>query len=114
MALFFAPVATIVLGSVARNEEGIASGATNAMRELGGVFGVAVLASVFASHGGYTSGAAFVDGLRPAVAVGAAGVFLAAIVLLFVPRRRVTVVEQAGPVDVAAPAESPALVAAGA
>src|SRR4051812_25396286 len=88
MALFFAPVATIVLGSVRRSEEGIASGATNALRELGGVFGVAVLASVFSRHGGYTSGSAFVDGLRPAVAVGAAGVALAAVALLAVHRRR--------------------------
>ena len=88
MAMFFAPVATMVLGSVRRDEEGIASGATNALRELGGVFGVAVLASVFAAHGGYASGTAFVDGLRPAVAVGAAGVFLAALALLAVPRRR--------------------------
>jgi hypothetical protein len=87
MAMFFAPVATMVLGTVSRAEEGIASGATNALRELGGVFGIAVLASVFASRGGYGSGQAFVDGLRPAVAVGAAGVFLAALALLAVPRR---------------------------
>jgi EmrB/QacA subfamily drug resistance transporter len=88
MAMFFAPVATMVLGTVDRSEEGIASGATNALRELGGVFGVAVLASVFASHGGYTDGQAFVDGLRPAVAVGAAGVFLAALAIAAVPGRR--------------------------
>ena len=88
MALFFAPVATIVLGAVRRDEEGIASGATNALRELGGVFGVAVLASVFAAHGGYLSGTAFVHGLRPAVTVGAAAVALAALALLAVPRRR--------------------------
>jgi EmrB/QacA subfamily drug resistance transporter len=86
MAMFFAPVATMVLGTVRRSEEGIASGATNALRELGGVFGVAILAAVFAAHGGYRSGQAFVDGLRPAVAVGAAGVALAALALLFVPR----------------------------
>jgi EmrB/QacA subfamily drug resistance transporter len=91
MAMFFAPVATMVLGTVRREEEGIASGATNALRELGGVFGVAVLASVFSAHGGYTSGLDFVDGLRPAVAVGAAGVFLAAIALFAVPRRTTTV-----------------------
>ena len=36
-----------------RKEEGQASGANNAIRELGGVFGVAVLASVFARYGGY-------------------------------------------------------------
>src|SRR4051794_13917693 len=87
MAMFFAPVATMVLASVRREEEGIASGATNALRELGGVFGVAVLASVFAAHGGYATGQAFVDGLRPAVAVGAAGVALAALAIALVPRR---------------------------
>jgi EmrB/QacA subfamily drug resistance transporter len=94
MAMFFAPVATMVLGTVRRDEEGIASGTTNALRELGGVFGVAVLASVFAHHGGYQSGQAFVDGLRPAVAVGAAGVGLAALVLLAVPRRPHAVAEE--------------------
>ena len=87
MAMFFAPVATMVLGTVRREEEGIASGTTNALRELGGVFGVAVLAAVFSRNGGYTSGKAFVDGLRPAVGVGAAGVGLAALALLAVPRR---------------------------
>jgi len=103
MALFFAPVATIVLGTVARSEEGIASGATNALRELGGVLGVAVLAAVFSRHGGYTSGQAFVDGLRPAVAVGAAGVAAAAIALLAVPKRQPAVAtELLEPVPVAA------------
>jgi EmrB/QacA subfamily drug resistance transporter len=87
MSLFFAPVANLVLATVRRDEEGIASGATNALRELGGVFGVAVLASVFASRGGYVSGQAFVDGLRPAVLVGAIAVGLAAVTVLAVPRR---------------------------
>src|SRR6478752_6154958 len=67
MALFFAPVANVVLSAVRREEEGQASGAANAIRELGGVFGVAVLASIFAHYGGYLSGQDFVDGLRPAV-----------------------------------------------
>jgi EmrB/QacA subfamily drug resistance transporter len=105
MALFFAPVATMVLGTVARSEEGIASGATNALRELGGVFGVAVLAAVFSRNGGYANGQAFVDGLRPAVAVGAAGVGLAAIALLAVPRGRPVPLTEAGlpePVAIAA------------
>ena len=57
MALFFAPVANVVLSSVRPEEEGQASGANNAIRELGGVFGVAVLASIFAHYGGYGSGA---------------------------------------------------------
>ena len=56
MALFFAPVANLVLSSVRPEQEGQASGANNAIRELGGVFGVAVLAAVFAHYGGYRSG----------------------------------------------------------
>ena len=51
---------------------GQASGATNAIRELGGVLGIAVLATVFTSHGSYLSPQQFVDGLRPAMWVGVA------------------------------------------
>jgi hypothetical protein len=45
------------------------------LRELGGVFGVAVLASVFARHGVYGSQQTFVDGFTQAlwVAVGFSG-----------------------------------------
>src|SRR5437667_1921434 len=71
MALFFAPVANVVLSSVRPEEEGQASGANHAIRELGGVFGVAVLASVFSHYGGYGTGTSFVNGLTPAVWVGA-------------------------------------------
>ena len=53
MGLFFAPAANVVLSAVRREEEGKASGASNAIREVGGVFGVAVLASVFSRQGGY-------------------------------------------------------------
>jgi len=88
MALFFAPVANVVLGSVRPREEGQASGANNAIRELGGVFGVAVLASVFSSYGGYGTGASFVAGLTPAVWVGAAVVAVAALAALTIPVRR--------------------------
>jgi EmrB/QacA subfamily drug resistance transporter len=88
MGLFFAPVANVVLSAVRPEEEGKASGTNNAIRELGGVFGVAVLASIFASYGGYESGTAFVDGLLPAVWVGAAVVLLGALVALLVPGRR--------------------------
>jgi EmrB/QacA subfamily drug resistance transporter len=87
MALFFAPVANVVLSAVGPREEGQASGANNAIRELGGVFGVAVLASVFSSYGGYESGQAFVDGLVPAIWVGAVVVALGAVAALFIPRK---------------------------
>ncbi len=55
MALVFAPSANAVLSSVRPQEAGQASGATNVTRELGGVIGVAVLASVFSAHGSYIS-----------------------------------------------------------
>jgi EmrB/QacA subfamily drug resistance transporter len=90
MSLFFAPVANVVLGSVRRDQEGIASGANNAIRELGGVFGIAVLGAVFSARGGYTSGASFVAGLAPAVWVGAAAVAVAAAAALALPRLRKT------------------------
>jgi len=88
MSLFFAPIANVVLSSVRREEEGIASGANNAIRELGGVFGVAVLGAVFSARGGYTSGTAFVAGLTPAVWVGAVVVAVAAAAALALPRLR--------------------------
>ena len=88
MALFFAPVANVVLSAVRPHEEGQASGANNAIRELGGVFGVAVLAAVFSSYGGYESGTAFVAGLAPAVWAGAAVVAIGAVAALLIPRRK--------------------------
>jgi MFS family permease len=88
MGMFFAPVANIVLTAVGARDEGKASGASNAIREVGGVFGVAVLASVFASYGGYESGQAFVDGLEPALWIGAVVVALGALAALFIPRKQ--------------------------
>ena len=101
MSLFFAPVANVVLSSVRRDQEGIASGANNAIGELGGVFGIAVLGAVFSAHGSYASGAAFVSGLAPAVWVGGAAVAVAAAAVLFLPKGR-------NAAQVSAAAEAPA------
>ena len=87
MAHFFAPVANIVLSAVRPEEEGQASGANNALRELGGVFGVAVLASIFTSYGGYGSGQHFVAGMKPAVFVGAAVVAVGALLALAIGKQ---------------------------
>ena len=87
MALFFAPVANVVLSAVRPSEEGKASGANNTIRELGGVFGVAVLAAVFSHVGGYQSGQAFSDGMNTAVLVGAAVVGLGALAAFAMPSR---------------------------
>jgi EmrB/QacA subfamily drug resistance transporter len=88
MAMFFAPVANVVLSSVRPEEEGQASGANNAIREVGGVFGVAVLATVFSQYGGYESPQTFVDGLSPAIWVGAIVVGVGAVISLAIPRIR--------------------------
>jgi EmrB/QacA subfamily drug resistance transporter len=88
MALFFAPVANVVLSAVRRHEEGQASGANNAIRELGGVFGVAVLAAIFSHVGGYESAQAFSDGMNTAVLVGAALVAVGAVAAFAIPERR--------------------------
>jgi EmrB/QacA subfamily drug resistance transporter len=60
-----------VVGSVADGDLGKAAGANSMMRELGGVFGIAVLVAVFASAGSFASPEAFLDGFAPAIAVGA-------------------------------------------
>jgi EmrB/QacA subfamily drug resistance transporter len=88
MAMFFAPVANVVLSAVRPQEEGKASGTNNAIREVGGVLGVAVLASIFARYGGYESPAIFTDGLVVATWVGAAVVGVGAIVALLIPRKQ--------------------------
>ena len=88
MALYFAPAANLVMSSVRPSEQGIASGANNALREVGGALGVAVMASIFAAQGGYGSARQFVDGLEPALWVGAGMVALGAVASLFIPGRK--------------------------
>jgi len=85
MALVFAPSANAVLSSVLPQQAGQASGANNAIREVGGVLGVAVLASVFTGSGGYGSPQAFVNGLLPAMWVGVGVLAAGALVALVFP-----------------------------
>ncbi|WEH40466.1 MFS transporter [Streptomyces sp. NBC_01218] len=88
MGLYFGPSGNVVMGSVRREEEGIASGANNAIRELGGVFGVAVLAAVFAGQGGYDTKAHYVHGLHAALWVGFVFVALGAVTAMLLPKDR--------------------------
>jgi glycerol-3-phosphate acyltransferase PlsY len=85
MALVFAPSASAILNSVRVDQAGQASGATNAIRELGGTFGIAVLATVFSGAGAYTTPQAFVDGLVPALWVGVAVLTFGALVAAVFP-----------------------------
>jgi EmrB/QacA subfamily drug resistance transporter len=82
------PAASSVVGSVAHEEVGKAAGANSMLRELGGVFGIAILVTVFAGAGGYTSAAAFSDGFAPAIGVSALLSLLAAVAGMGLPGRR--------------------------
>jgi EmrB/QacA subfamily drug resistance transporter len=82
MALVFAPSASAVLVSVRSHQTGQASGVNNAIREVGGVLGVAVLSSVFAHNGSFVSPQDLLDGTVPAVLVGAGVTFFGAVVAL--------------------------------
>ena len=77
-----------VVGSVAHEDLGKAAGANSMMRELGGVFGVAVGVAVFAGAGSFASPDAFLDGFAPAIAVVAALSLAGALVALALPGRR--------------------------
>jgi EmrB/QacA subfamily drug resistance transporter len=79
----FPTVANAIMGSVPIHEAGVASGTNSAIRELGGVVGVAILASVFVHSGGYANPHAFVHGFTPAVwvAVGLSGLGVVAAIL---------------------------------
>lgn len=75
MGMFFAPSANLVMSTV------------RAIREVGGAIGVASPAAVFSAQGGHESASLFVDGLVPALWVGAGGVGLAAALALRMPWR---------------------------
>jgi EmrB/QacA subfamily drug resistance transporter len=85
MALVFAPSANAILSSVRVDQAGQASGANNAIREVGGVLGVSVLATVFTGAGSYASPQAFVNGLIPATWVGVAVLSAGALTVLALP-----------------------------
>jgi EmrB/QacA subfamily drug resistance transporter len=71
IAIAFPTVTTAVMRSVGPAEVGIASGVSNTFRQVGAVFGVAIVAAIFAGNGSYRTPSEFVDGLGPAfIALG--------------------------------------------
>jgi EmrB/QacA subfamily drug resistance transporter len=97
MALVFAPAANAVLAAVRPEEAGQASGATNAIREVGGVMGVAILAAVFSGSGSYVSPETFIEGVQPALWVGAGVLAAGALAATLVPPVRRADVPAADP-----------------
>src|SRR5262249_25245411 len=107
MGLVFAPSASALLSVVSPAQAGQASGTNNAIREIGGVFGVAVLSTIFSQSGSLGSTQGFVDGAVPALWVGAAVVALGALTALPLPRQRPAPVPDGPPASApAAPGES--------
>ena len=79
-------VTKAVVGGVAMQDIGKASGAFSTMRQLGGAFGVAILVAVFSAAGSYGSAQAFSDGFGPAIAVAAGLAFAGAVAASLLPR----------------------------
>ncbi|MGH2983819.1 MAG: DHA2 family efflux MFS transporter permease subunit [Solirubrobacterales bacterium] len=75
------------VGSVEESAIGKAAGTNTMMRELGGVFGIAVAVAVFAGAGSYVSADAFTDGFAPAIGVAAALSLAGALAGLALPGR---------------------------
>jgi EmrB/QacA subfamily drug resistance transporter len=88
MALFFVPVASVVMGSVPTAAQGVASGTNNGIRELGGVLGISVMSAVFSAQGSLANPQSFVDGVKPAVVVGALVLAAGGVAALALPGRR--------------------------
>jgi EmrB/QacA subfamily drug resistance transporter len=75
----------VVMSALPASEAGKASGTYNMLRQLGGVFGVALVVAVFAGAGGYASPQAFTDGFTPAIGITAALALLGALAGLALP-----------------------------
>ena len=88
VSLAIPPTQSVVMTAVAPADIGKASGTFNMLRQLGGVFGVAICAAVFAAHGGYSSAATFVSGFGPAMGACAGVALIGATAGLVIPRRQ--------------------------
>ncbi len=86
-----------VVGSATVETAGKLAGINSTMRELGGVFGIAVAVAVFAAAGGYATSQSFIDGFGPAIAVSSGLALLGALCGLALPSRRRR--EQVAPVS---------------
>jgi hypothetical protein len=74
-----------VIGAVPRGAIGKASGTFNTLRQLGGAFGIALPAAVFAAVGGFGSAAAFSDGFVAAIGTAAVLALAGALIGLLIP-----------------------------
>jgi EmrB/QacA subfamily drug resistance transporter len=114
ISMCFPTTSNAVVGSVPLEDAGVASGTNTSLREVGGVFGIAILAATFAANGSYNSPASFIDGVKPALAVAALVPIIGLLAALVAPGRKeamqVALSFQTAPTPVPAVAEEvPAL-----
>ena len=88
LGFFLAPITRLTLRYAPGQLEGIASGTSNALRQIGTVLGIAVLGSVFSAAGGLGSPGQFTTGLTAALTVSAAILGASALVVLLAPETR--------------------------
>jgi MFS family permease len=88
ISMCFPTVANAVTAAVPIQDVGVAAGTNNALNALGGVFGVAIMAAVFAGNGGYSSPSAFIAGFRPAEWVAAAAAATGVLAAALAPSKR--------------------------
>ena len=88
LGFFFAPITRLTLGYAPGQLEGIASGTSNALRQVGTVLGIAVLGSVFSAVGGLGSPGQFTTGLTAALTVSAVILCASALVVMLAPETR--------------------------
>lgn len=81
------PAASSVLRAIPHGMIGKAAGANGMLRELGGVFGIAIGVAVFAGAGSYASAATFSDGFAAALVVPVALSLAGAVAAITIPGR---------------------------
>jgi len=95
VSMSFPAAQNSVVSAVPPEAIGKASGVNSTMRELGGVFGIALSVAVFAGAGSYASPAAFTDGFTAAMGVSAGLSLIASLTGAALPRRPRRVVRAA-------------------
>jgi MFS family permease len=106
-AMCFPTVANQVTGSVPAADVGVAAGTNNALNALGGVFGIAILAAIFAAHGSYATHATFINGFRPAEWAAAGASAIGVIAAALAPSKSPSA-DRLAPAPHPAPARQPA------
>lgn len=87
MGLSLAPVTDAAMSAIAGPQQGQASGVLNTLRQLGGVFGVAILGAAFGLVAPIEG--QFLDGFRVAIFVGAGILTIGGFLALLLPGRQV-------------------------